>query len=141
MQLQQKLRLHGRRSARVAAGAVAAAAASLLVPQSAHADGANWAQYSGNCYGWTTWNANYVTGHVWDHANDTCSVIIFQYRSNESPEWPDSSSEAYATAANTGNSTPTWYHGATAGGTALYDYVCVTDDTLNSAPACSPTYT
>lgn len=141
MQLQRKLRHPGRRSAKIAAAAVAAAAVSLLVPQSAHADGANWAQYSGNCYGWTTWNANYVTGHVWDHANDQCSVTIFQYKSNEASEWPDSTSSAYANATNTGNSTPTWYHGATGSGIGLNDYVCVKDETLNSPPACSPQYT
>ena len=133
--------IHARRSAKIALCTVAAAAVGVLLPQSAHADGANWAQYSGNCYGWTTWNANYVTGHVWDHANDRCSVTIFQYKSNESPEWPDSYSEAYATATNTGNNTPTWYHGATSSGTALYDYVCVQDETLDSPAVCSPIYT
>ena len=123
-------------NAKIAVCAVAAAAIGALLPQTAYAAGANWGQYSGNCYGWTTWDASYVTGHVWDHANDTCSVTIFQYKSNELPEWPDSSSTAYASATNTGNNTPTWYHGA-----ALYDYVCVEDETLNSPIECSPTYT
>jgi hypothetical protein len=121
--------------------AVAAATAGFLAPQGADAADSGWAQYSGNCYGWTTWDAHYVTGHVWDHANDTCEIGIFQYKSNELPEWPDSSAFAYAYATNTGNSTPTWYHGVTSSGTVLYGYVCVTDLTTNSEPECSPTYT
>jgi hypothetical protein len=140
MHLLRRLRQHRPRSARIAVFAVAAAAAGLLVPQSANAAGTNWAQYSGNCYGWTTWDANYVTGHVWDHANDQCEITIFQYQSNHSPEWPDSVSSAYATAVNTGATTPTWYHGMTSSGTGLSDYVCVTDLTTGSPGYCSPTY-
>jgi hypothetical protein len=137
MHLMRRLRHHGTRPATIAACAIAAV---LLVPQGADAAGTNWAQYSGNCYGWTTWNANSVAGHVWDHANDDCQIGIFQYKSNESSEWPDSSAVADATKINTGASTPTWYYGPASSGGALYTYVCVTDFTTNSAPECITYY-
>ncbi|WP_037603311.1 hypothetical protein [Streptacidiphilus rugosus] len=119
----------------------ATVAAGLLVAPSAHADGANWSAWSGNCFGWTTWDGNHVTGHTWDHAHDDCEISIAQWKSNESPEWPDAFKAADAYAPNTGADTPTWWHGSASSGDVLYDAVCVWDLTTRSPIECSPDYT
>lgn len=128
---------------RTAAGALctlAAVAAGVMVAPSAHASGANWADWSGNCYGWTTWDANHVTGHVWDHAYDDCRVSIIQWNAYETPGAGSSYSNADAYSPNTGASSPTWWHGPTDSGGLLEVQVCVQDMTLGAQAACSNVY-
>ncbi|GAB3971876.1 hypothetical protein GCM10029978_047870 [Actinoallomurus acanthiterrae] len=123
------------------AAMVAALTAGLFAAPNARADDLNWSRWSGNCFGWTTWDAHHVTGHTWDHANDDCQIYIAQWKSTEPAEWPDSTSTADAYAPNTGADTPTWWHGATDSGIVLQDAVCVQDLTTRSAAECSPVYT
>ncbi|MEV6013633.1 hypothetical protein AB0M29_43685 [Streptomyces sp. NPDC051976] len=135
------LRTLKRGSARIAAGTAVILAASFLTTPSAHAAGTNWDGWSGACYGWTTWAANTVTGHTFDHSGDQCEIFIAQRKSTELPEWPDSTYSAYTSGNNTSASTPTWWHGPASNGSVLYDYVCVTDLTARAPSACSPDYT
>lgn len=126
-----------------AAVAAAALVTTLAVAPSAHAGGSNWQHWtpSGNCFGWTTWSANEVQGHVHNvSSGNGCRVFILQ--------WPASlgsshESESGATALNRGDyaNTPSWWHGP-AYNQVLIDEVCVYEfgDNTPDPQECSPYY-
>lgn len=129
-----------RRTAAALLCALTTAGGVLATATDAHASGANWSDWSGNCYGWTTWDTNHVTGHTWDHATDDCRVTIIQWSSTAPPGSGSSYVHADAYAPDTGASTPTWWHGPASSGGVLEDQVCVQDLTTGSAITCSGVY-
>ena len=100
----------------------------------------NWEAWSGNCYGWTTWDSDHVTGHTWDHAYDDCRISIIQWNAYEAPGSGSSYRYADAYAPNTGASTPTWWHGPTDTGGLLEVQVCVQDMSTAAQTQCSNVY-
>ncbi|MFC0844195.1 hypothetical protein ACFH04_10805 [Streptomyces noboritoensis] len=120
-----------------AAGAIAAVAlaTTFLAAPSASAAGANWSGWSGSCFGWTTWDANHVTGHTWDHSYDTCKITIYQWDSARPNQ--GSSNSGYIAAPDQGAKTDTYWHGFASSGGRLEDNVCVEDLSTGAAPACS----
>lgn len=134
------MKLASARGLPAALAVTAALATTFLCAPSAQAAGANWADWSGNCYGWTTWDANQVTGHTWDHAPDDCRITIIQWNSEGVPGAGSSSTYADATAPGTGASTPTWWHGQASSGGVLEDQICVQDLTTRSEVECSQVY-
>lgn len=117
-----------------AAAVVAVAVGAVALPTAAaNASGENWAASSGSCYGWTTFTSSQVTGHVYDHSNDTCAVTIYQY--NESTGL-------------TNRGTVTVHGAGASGSTAAYNYggnlevfVCAQDLSDGAGSVCSPDYT
>ncbi|MFD8705773.1 hypothetical protein ACFV1W_24720 [Kitasatospora sp. NPDC059648] len=124
-----------RRTVALAAGAFAlATSATGATGGTASASGANWQGWSGNCFGYTLFNANQVTGYVVPHNGATCMVTIYQSEDGGN-HWTSSWSTAWSTSpANT----PTWWHGYASNGAILTDQVCVDDETTVSS--CSGNY-
>lgn len=126
--------------ATIAAVTVAAVAVPIATASNAHAAGSNWADWSGNCYGWTTWDTNHVTGHTWDHAYDHCQVFIIQWNAYGTPGSGSSVRYGDAYQPGTGADTPTFWHGPSGSGGLLEDQICVQDITTGDNPACSAVY-
>jgi len=102
-----------------------AASATIATGGSAFAAGANWQAWTpdGNCFGYTLWNANQVTGYVVPHNGATCSVDIYQSTdggNTYSSSWWSGWSPSPA-------NTPTWWHGYASNGSILTDRVCISD--------------
>lgn len=110
----------------VAASACAGALAlGVVSAPAASADGSNWAQWSGSCYGWTIWNANQVTGWVNAHDGHLCEVQMQQHNTLNWDAVSVTNAITWGMA-----STETYWHGDASNGGRLYDYVMVCDETL-----------
>lgn len=126
--------------AAVVVSVVAVLGLDTVTAPAAYASGSNWSGWSGSCFGWTIWNANQVTGYVWDHSSDRCYVNIYQ--SEDSPSGPGAYALPWGVTSGdqTGAHTPTYWHGPASNGHRLWDQVCVGDTTVAVNPACSPWY-
>ncbi|MEE4546723.1 hypothetical protein V2S66_32760 [Streptomyces sp. V4-01] len=125
-----------RRTVALTAGAVAlAAGATVATGGTASAAGSNWQELVGNCFGYTLWNANQVTGYVVPHNGAYCSVAIEQ-STNGGNTWSSYWSSPWS---KSPANTPTWWHGYASNGSILTDRVCVGDSTI-TLEYCSPYY-
>ncbi|GAB2736614.1 hypothetical protein [Kitasatospora kifunensis] len=125
-----------RRTVALAASAVAlAASATIATGGTASAAGANWQEWVGNCFGYTLWNGNQVTGYVVPHNGAYCAVSIEQ-STNGGYSWPSYWSTGFS---NSPANTPTWWHGYASNGSILTDRVCIGDTTI-TLEYCSGNY-
>ncbi|MFE6049250.1 hypothetical protein ACFQ6N_00660 [Kitasatospora sp. NPDC056446] len=124
-----------RRTLALAAGALAlATGATIATSGTAFAANDNWQNWAGNCFGYTLFNGNQVTGYVVSHNGAWCNVSIYQN------DTKGSGTSGWTSSWTTGSTnTPTWWHGYASDGGVLTDWVCVRDY-YAGATTCSGVY-